>query len=139
MIRVELIVAGERFHREHADYRYRWILEQRQRLLDERRHRAEEAERKRVERIEAARQAKLDRLVKDARDWRAACDLRAYVVAVEAAHNGQDIEAPDGSAGIALTAWSAWALSEAARIDPILHGRALFDPAVNDGEQHAGD
>lgn len=139
LILVELIVAGERFHREHADYRYRWILEQRQRVLDERRRRAEEAERKRFERIEAAKQAKLDRLVKDARDWRAACDLRAYVAAVEAAHSGQDVEVPDGAAGVALTAWAAWAQSEAARIDPILQRRALFDPVVDDGEQLAGD
>lgn len=138
-ILVELLVTGEQFHRDQAEYRYRWILEQRQRVLDERRRRAVEAERKRVERIEAARQAKLDRLVKDARDWRAACDLRAYVAAVEAARSGPDVEEADLAARNALTAWSAWALSEAARLDPILQGRAVVDPVVDDGVHVAAD
>jgi hypothetical protein len=127
---VELLVTGEQFHRDHADYRYRWILEQRQRELDERRERAEEAERQRLQRLEAAKKAMRDRLAKDARDWRAACDLRAYVAAVEAAYRESAPDEPQSQ----LAAWAAWARSEAARIDPLVRGGAVFDPAMSTEE-----
>lgn len=129
-ILIELVVTGEQFHRDHAEYRYQWILQQRQRVLDERRERAEEAERQRVQRIEAANKAMRDRLAKHAGDWRAACDLRAYVAAVEAAYRES---APDESQSL-LAAWAAWARSEAARIDPIVRGGAVFDPAMSTKE-----
>jgi hypothetical protein len=129
-ILAELLVTGEQFHRDHAEYRYRWILERRQRVLDDRRRKEEEAERQRIERIEAAKRARRERLAKDAADWRTACDLRAYVAAVEAVYSEQ---APNRDQGL-LAEWAAWARSEAMRVDPIAGRGAVFDPYVeNDG------
>jgi hypothetical protein len=50
--------------------------------------------------------------------WRKAADIRTYVEAVRVAlRDAAEVEA--------FNAWSAWALAEAARLDPIDSGRAL--------------
>jgi hypothetical protein len=54
-------------------------------------------------------------LRRDARAWREAADIRAYVEAVSKAAN-----APETT-----EAWARWALLEAERVDPIVSGRAL--------------
>lgn len=129
-ILVELLVTGEQFHRDHADYRYRWILERREEEREERRERVVAAERQRIERMEAAKKELRHRLIKDARDWRAACELRAYVAAVEAAYEARGATGSAEVPAAPIAAWAAWTRSEAARLDPIAEGRAIFEPAA---------
>lgn len=89
-ILAEIVVTGEQFHRDHDAYRHRWTLERHERELQQRRERAEEAERQRLAQIEAARTARLNRLCRDAEAWRRACELRAYVAAVEAGYAAKE-------------------------------------------------
>jgi hypothetical protein len=124
---VEILVAGEQFHRESAEFRYRWILEQRDRKLHERQRIVEERERERVARLTEAKRARVRRLLGDARAWRRAIGIRAYASAVEAAYGGgrQSELEPD-----VVATWVAWARSEADEIDPTITRRAVFDPTV---------
>jgi hypothetical protein len=131
-ILAEILVTGEQFHRDHEAYRHRWILEQREREVQERRERAEELERQRIARIEAAKQARMSRVLKDVDAWRRACDIRAYVAAVEAAYPDLSRDGIEGPDPPLVASWAAWARSEATRIDPIAGRRAVFDPHVQE-------
>jgi hypothetical protein len=112
---VGMTVAGEHLHRKWLEEQAAWERRRKEEAEREaQRHRAEEERRER-ERIAALEKAKRDALRCDARAWREAADIRAYVEAVRKA-----ADAPETT-----DAWARWALLEADSIDPIASGRSL--------------
>lgn len=110
-IAVGIIVAGEAIHRRAEQRRYDHATKQREDdlvALEKRRAAVIEAERQRLAE-EAQRQR--DALLSQARDWRAAADLRAFVASVRSAT----------AATSDIKAWAAWALGVADALDPLLN------------------
>ena len=118
---INLIVLGEMRYRLGEQHRFDWMVSRKAYLIEEaRRQREEEVRQAREKRIRAEK-ARVDRLLGEALALRQARDIRAYVEEVRA------ISASAGAeTGFAeLDAWSAWALAQAARIDPVLSGAYL--------------
>lgn len=96
-------------------------LEQQRRLWEEQerqRHEREERERKEIERLKA--------LEEEARDWKRAEDIRAYVAAMEAkatrAHGSIELDSELGQ-------WIVWARHKADWIDPLVNAKC---PVLDD-------
>jgi hypothetical protein len=112
---VGMAVAGEYLHRKWLEEQAAWERRRQEEAEREVQRRKAEEERRKRERIAALEKAKRDALRGDARAWREAADIRAYVEAVrKAAYVPETTDA-----------WARWALLEADRIDPIVSGRAL--------------
>ncbi|MBI1360260.1 MAG: hypothetical protein GC155_08250 [Alphaproteobacteria bacterium] len=106
---VALLLHGEWSYRASCIHRYRYALERREEmkaLLVQQKAEAEAAERKRRA-DEEKRQRGI--LLHQARDWRQAADLRAFIATVEAGQAGGD----------GLEAWASWARGIADRLDPL--------------------
>jgi hypothetical protein len=110
---VGLASEAERSQRAWMVQQLAWQKEEKAREEKEARERKEAEERRERERAVAALRAKTDALLADAAAWRAAADIRLYVEAVRAASNSAEV----------FEAWSAWALAEADKLDPIASGR----------------
>lgn len=67
------------------------------------------------ERRAAAERARRSQLVAEAKRWRRAADIRAYVGAVQAQAEGQG-----GAAVSRITKWAGWALAVADEVDPLV-------------------
>jgi len=112
---VGIAVAGEYLRRKWLEEQAAWERRRQEEAEREAQRRKAEEERRERERIAALEKAKSDALRRDAKAWREAADIRAFVEAVSKAAN-----APETT-----KAWARWALLEADGIDPIISGRAL--------------
>lgn len=113
---VEILVRGEELYRESLVHQRAWFIEQRAEAEKELQRRKEEQERKERERREREAKERIDRLLSQASTLRQSETIRAYV---EKARN-RLVEIGVGSAE--FENWSAWALAEADRIDPVKNG-----------------
>jgi hypothetical protein len=124
-IAVELILTAELQYRESAIRHYEWRVKRRAELEEKERQRkieAERAERARQRRIE---QARTDRLLKDAAAFQQAKEIRKYVEALRSMRASNELSSPEE-----FDQWSAWALTQADRIDPAISGK--FVTAMQD-------
>lgn len=118
---VNLIVMGEERYREHEVSHHKWLVQRRLEGIEESRKRKAEAERKERERIATLEQARIDRLLGEAKALQRARDIRAYVDQVRSLSATLDPPVLDD----ALASWANWALAQADRIDPVLSRRFL--------------
>jgi hypothetical protein len=119
-IAIELILTSERQYRDAQIRQYQWRVERRAELEEKERQRkieAERAERARQKRIE---QARIDRLLKDAAAFQQANEIRKYVEALRSSQTGKEMASSEE-----FERWSRWALAQADRIDPAIHGSFL--------------
>lgn len=107
-IGIALLVAGEWAYRSWLIRRRKYIIERRDELQEEARQAKLELERKERDRLALVAKGKRDRLLADARAWRDAANIRAFVNAAKSTNN--EIE----------DTWVEWALQEADRLDPLV-------------------
>lgn len=112
---IGVAVAGEYLRRKWLEEQAAWERRRREEAEREAQRRRAEEERRERERVAALEKAKLDALRRDAKAWREAAGIRAYV---EAACKAADV--PETS-----DVWARWALLVADKIDPLVSGRAL--------------
>jgi hypothetical protein len=93
-----------------------WRIKRKGELEETERKRKLEEERQRRIRQAKREQARVDHLLGQARALEQARQIRTYVDAVRCANHA----APEPMSAGELDAWSAWALEQAARIDPVL-------------------
>ncbi|WP_332764465.1 hypothetical protein [Phenylobacterium sp.] len=115
---VDIIVAGEAQYRAGQFSHHAWLIKRRAENEAELVRRREEAERRRREQELKEQQERRDLLFRQARDWRTAQDIRAFVSDVLSESGGGDRDA-------GLAEWRAWALAEADEIDPVKRGLEL--------------
>ena len=127
---VELVVAGEMQVRASELHRHAWRVKRKEDLLEEARQREEEAKRKERLRVQRIEKARIEHLLDDAMNLRLANDLRVYVQAVMTANKASAEPVPDDE----MAEWSAWALAQVERIDPILT-RSFLSPVEDPGEE----
>jgi hypothetical protein len=94
---------------------------ERQRKIEEERYRAEKERKREVVRTR--------RLVRHCEDWRLACDVRAFITAVESSPLAAE-KADE------FASWKSWALDHVERLDP-LQNKELFSREVSDYEIYA--
>ncbi len=116
---VDVIVAGEAQYRAGQIAHHAWLIKRRAENEAEVVRRREEAERKRREQEAKEEQERRDLLLHQARDWRTARDIRAFVGEVLS-------EGADGRRDGGLATWAAWALAEADAIDPVKRGLEIW-------------
>jgi hypothetical protein len=114
---ISFVVAGEAQYRSNLLSHHAWLIERRAENEAEVARRRAEAERKRCEQQLREERERREFLFGQARDWRTARDIRAFVGSVLSGSGGDD--ADDGAQ---LAVWSTWALAEADGIDPVKHG-----------------
>jgi hypothetical protein len=112
---IGMAVAGEHLHRKWLEQQAAWARQRQEEAEREALLRKAEEERRERERIAAIEKAKRDALRHDAKAWREANDIRAYVEAIRNTIGSSEI----------AEAWARWALAEADKIDPIVSGRSL--------------
>ncbi len=110
------IVFAEETLRDAVAGAHAWRITRNAELEDAERKRKIEEERQRRVRQDKREQARSDHLLGQARALEQARQIRAYVDAVRCANDA----APDPMSAEELDSWSAWALEQAARIDPVL-------------------
>jgi hypothetical protein len=119
-IAVEVILAAETEYREGAIRQHEWRIKRKAQLEEEQRQRKIEAEREERDREARQKQARVDRLMKDAAALQRASEIRKYVDTVRAAFsNDGPTRAED------FETWSTWALAQADRIDPTVDWKFL--------------
>jgi len=117
-IAVEVVVNAEVQYRESSARSYQWRVERKAQLEEEVRRQKVEAERRERARLVKLEQHRVDRLLGEADALRKANDIRAYVQAVIEANGASSNPVPADE----MQQWSAWALSQASRIDPVASG-----------------
>lgn len=123
---IGMAVAGEHLQRKWLEEQAAWRRKREEEAAREEERRKAEEQRRERERVAALEKARRDALRRDAKAWREANDIRAYVEALRTASDSSDT----------MESWARWALNEADKIDPIASGRALQLPAEgqdNDG------
>lgn len=123
---VEVVTNAEIQYREAAVRHHEFLCEVRHRQEVEEARREAEALRREQERRVAEQRERVERLLVQAAGLRQAREIRAYVEAVRRA-----ARRPSTSFDAAeVETWSAWALIQADRIDPIASGAFLSDLAA---------
>lgn len=109
---VSIVAFGEVHYRANAISHHEWLVE-RKHDQEEAIHKARElALRQKREAQLKREQERRQRLFVQARNWRQAADVRAFVAAVRE-HNEAQLQPGD------VEAWAAWALAEADALDPL--------------------
>ncbi len=111
-ILVEIIMTGERSLRQRAQHSYEWSTNYRNDLIEKREQKSIEQERQRLDTIEAEKNARIEKLLKDADGLRQADSIRDYVTKVLEQNSSEDEE---------IRSWAEWALAQADAIDPLLN------------------
>lgn len=109
---VSILVLGEVHYRANAISHHEWLVKQKCAREEAIRAARELAERQALEAQLKREQARRQRLFVQARNWKQAADVRAFVTAVRAHYEAQRHAAD-------LDAWAAWALAEADALDPL--------------------
>jgi hypothetical protein len=130
-IAVQLILSAECQYRESTIRGYQWRVERKVELEEEYRKRKLQAERAERERQRRLKQARIDRLLKDAEAFQQAGAIRNYVEAIRVAQSSNGVCSTEK-----LERWSQWALGEADRIDPAIEGGFLASMRDEDDAQH---
>jgi hypothetical protein len=120
-IAVEVVTSAEISYREGCFRGFEWRVKRKAQLEEERRNHQLRIEREELERQQKIEQARVDRLLEDAKSLRRATDIRAYVAAVQAivANETASISAEE------MQRWSKWALVAADRIAPVRSARFI--------------
>jgi hypothetical protein len=113
---IELIVCGEQSYRDNLLHQHEWRVQRKAQLDEDERKRVLQVERQRKEEQTRLEQQRIEHLLSQADALHKAQLIRAYVAAVQKA----ETEAEQTSSE-ELKAWSAWALAQADRIDPVLN------------------
>lgn len=125
-IATEILVAGEMSYRAWVISCHSWRLERYEEYVKQEQAKREEAERRRKEELLKRAAAKRRRLIRAAKDWRLAAELRAFASAVQALQP----EVLQREEADATAEWVAWAMHQADQIDPLVSGlRLLVGPA----------
>lgn len=114
---VTFLVAGEVHYRAAQVSHHAWLIKRRAQNEAELARRVAEAERDRRERQLKEEHERREHLFAQARDWRTAQDIRAFVRDVVSERRQEPMTRPGP-----LDPWRAWALAEADMIDPVRRG-----------------
>ena len=109
---VSILAFGEAHYRANAISHHEWLVERKHDQEEAIRKAKELAERQKHEAQLKQEQERRQRLFVQARNWRQAADVRAFVAAVRE-HNEAQLQPGD------VEAWAAWALAEADALDPL--------------------
>jgi hypothetical protein len=109
-----MLVNGEWIYRDWQLQSHQCLVDRKAELEDAARKRADEVVRKERERVFKLERARRQQLLADARNWRRAAEIRAFVAAASK-RLGEVVDDKRNE-------WSAWALAEADRLDPLLEG-----------------
>jgi hypothetical protein len=115
-IAIAIILTGERQHRKSRQHSYEWALSSYEKALEAARKQREDAERRERERIAQAEAERVNRLFAQVTARQQALQIRHYVDEVAATPCAMAGRAFEGD----RDAWAAWALTVAARIDPLM-------------------
>jgi len=110
-----LLVAGELHYRAQTYHSYNWLVERKTEHDEEKRMELERLNRERLERLLQIERRNRRQLITDVVGWRRADEIRAFVEAV----NSREELYPSLNSKEKLSQWSAWALAEADRLDPM--------------------
>jgi hypothetical protein len=113
-------LTAELLYREHALHQYQWRVKRKAELIEEQRQRKLEAERAQRERLNRIEQARVSKLLDDARAFQQAGEIRGYVAAIGLAQANRGSHSMEE-----FQRWSEWALGQADRIDPAIGGTFL--------------
>lgn len=119
-VAINILVAGENDCRKRELGNYKWLAEYQVDLIERARKAKIEADRAERERRIKEEQARVDRLLSEAKALREAEEIRAYVASVWEI----SIDSCDLSEG-EIAEWAKWALEQADRIDPVRSRRFL--------------
>jgi hypothetical protein len=131
---ISFVVAGEAQYRSNLLSHHAWLIERRAENEAEVARRRAEAERKRREQQLKEERERREFLFGQARDWRTAQDIRAFVGNVLLDSGGAN-----GAGGSLLASWSAWAFAEADAIDPVKRGLEPWRKADEDEDEEDED
>jgi hypothetical protein len=120
-----MIVFAEKTLRDAALSSHAYRIQRKAELEEERRKQQAEEERRRRERQARLEKARVDHLLGQAQALYQAGRIRDYVRKVQALN----AQAPVPISSEELASWSAWALAQADRIDPVLSGAYKTRPA----------
>lgn len=123
-IAAAVIVSAEQRVRDGALHAHQWRINRKAELTEEERKRKIEEDRRRRERRAKLEKARVDHLLGQAHALEATRQIRAYVDAVRE----KNAQAPEPMTAQELCDWSAWALAQADRIDPIASGAYKVRP-----------
>lgn len=122
-VAVNILVAGENSCREKEFSHYQWLIKHKADLIEWAKKDKEEAEKAERERRIKEEQARLDRLLSEAKALREAEEIRAYVASVRKLNENAVDPVPEDD----LRIWALWALEQADRIDPVRSRRFLTE------------
>jgi len=122
-IAINILVAGESACRHKEASHYKWLSSYKAELIERARKEKEEAERAERQRRLEEEQARVDRLLSEAKTLREAEEIRAYVTAVLKVNETSVDPVPEND----LNDWKKWAWEQADRIDPVRSRRFLQD------------
>ena len=114
-IAIAIILTGERQHRKSRQHSYEWALSSYEKAIETARKQREDAERRERERIAQAETDRVSRLFAQVAAWQQAQQIRHYVDEVTATASAIAGHAFEGD----REAWATWALTIAARLDPL--------------------
>lgn len=133
-----LLESAERRLRAGVQWRYEWAVKRKAEADKQQEERRQAAERARPENLERQRKLATDHLVAMAANFRVASEIRALVKALAEAP-ALKVHSPDS----AFARWSAFALKEAARLDPSTSATLGYfegvPPPPNGAEQEPPD
>lgn len=127
-IAAAVMVFAEETLRDAVAGAHAWRVKRKAELEEAERKRKLEEERQRRIRQAKREQSRIDHLLGQARALEQAHQIRTYVDAVRGANDA----APDPMSAEELESWSAWALEQAARIDPVLSSAYKTRPVESD-------
>ena len=126
---VSLLAFGEIVHRAHAEHHHLRLIERKKEQEEAARKARELAEQKKREAQARREQARREQLFNQARNWKQASEIRAYVAALQ-------MHPEASQATEALELWVTWALSEADALDPLC---SPLDRLLDKGEEEEPD
>jgi hypothetical protein len=119
-VTIQILLFAEMQYRGGVQHQHDWRIERKAKLEKEDERRRIEVDRAERARQAAILQARIDRLLQEADNFRKANDIREYVKRVQALTTTHE-EADLGK----VRDWARWALAEADRIDPVNSARFL--------------
>ncbi|RVG14948.1 hypothetical protein [Sinorhizobium meliloti] len=122
-IAVNVLVVGENTCRAREISHYQWLVRHKADLIERAKRDKDEAEKAERERRIKEEQARVDRLLSEAKALRQAEEIRGYVASVRRLNE----QSTDPASEDELTNWALWALEQADRIDPVRSRHFLND------------
>lgn len=110
-----LLIAGEFQYRAQELHSYKWLIERKSDHEEKKRKERERIERERLEKQIQLEQDKRRQLFAEVSGWRKADEIRLFVAVI----NEREELKQDNDSAEKLAQWSAWALAEADRLDPM--------------------